>query len=109
MCIQNEERHDARRCGPPRSVFVLVESVSGAGALGARVPFVSRWRRKARVVGRAGRERAQAGSLYAGPPGPSRGRRGHAARATRTGGRTRAGRFARAAVDPAGASCVSCS
>ena len=109
MCIQNEERHDARRCGPPRSVFVLASSRSRVRARSVRV---SRWRRKARVVGRAGRERAQAGSLYAGPPGPSRGRRGHAARATRTattGGRTRAGRFARAAVDPAGASCVSCS
>ena len=80
MCIQNEERHDARRCGPPRSVFV--DSVASRSRVRARSVRVSRWRRKARVVGRAGRERAQAGSLYAGPPGPSRGRRGHAARAT---------------------------
>ena len=30
MCIQNEERHDARRCGPPRSVFRTGTS-SGVG------------------------------------------------------------------------------
>lgn len=108
MCIQNEERHDARRCGPPRSVFVLVESVSGAGALGARVPVAPEGAR--RRPGRAGtRSSGFAVRRTAGPVAGTTWPRGAGDADAGPADRTRAGRFARAAVDPAGASCVSCS